>query len=1273
MSKKWIIIIVFVALLIGVGVFYKKDRNQNSNFANIKISNVDKETSVANAVTSNAISEKQVNNSRETKSTIHADSKEQSKKITNDLLAQSEKMPGNIFVKNEKGEVLENATLEILEKNESILFSTTTDKEGKANINYFSNRRYAEYLLIIHHDNYATKIIESFGNYKYSEKYPLTIILKKGVSVRGVARDKEGNALSGINIKIPFEKNVVKTNGNGIFEFSNVEANEVVFSGWGNNYFYKGLGVFHLPQKEDFVLIFSKGCELVVKVVDINKQGIANAELGISLNDGSGVIEKTEYSDSNGFAYLSISREDIGQISISHPKFVETLLSPYEFCPITVVVLEKGKKIKGVITDKKTLKPIKNAEVWHEINNNRFQSVKTNERGEYEISCLSNGENSLGVYCNGYRRINIPKFILDNQEEIIKNFSLDDGFSCKIKLIDGNSKKPIANKFLTYSDYFNERPVQLLTNIDGEINFALPDGSDKNATSYFFQLDGYADVKKELVHTNTLITYEFFPEVVFKLNVTDPLKQPIENLYLSYNYEIRDKINYIYDPISKTYEVKGFPEGPLNFEIRKTGFVSKMVNENLSLGKENSFNIVMKPFEFFTISLKLISTNKNINLSELSGKINLFAEEDVSSYEILSFNNSNQRFAATFEKNNYKYFEVEFPHHLKSSKIPITGLIDGRMEYELTLNSGRGFNGEVFDEEGKPVVGSAISIKSQDSDNGYSNEEVLVGENGKFYLYGLFPGRFWLTIQHSDYFEISKEVELKSEQETNLNIILKKGIQIAGIVYDSNGKIIANAEVDLLHIPEKLAGEDVVSYFLRTSIGNTFGVETNQYGEFLFKNVPEGNCEISVFSYFGRLDMFPLEVKNELFGLRLTLDKKMIISGTFLDENNKPIKDMRVSIENKDLTMHERNFESRTDDNGYFEFSGVLNIKYKLNAFESEQYFLDDETFLNGGDTNVKLILRSKKSIICDVVNQDGVTVETKFVSFYYVDNSQSWEIQFKRVKGEFLNTYTFEKYEDKLVKAIATAPGYSPGVSDVFNPKQYSGQPIIIKLQKNVSLVVHVFDYYSKNSINDARIIFKTNEAPVFTNHLFSSYADSNSNGEATLNGLVLGKGKIEVKAAGHIGFESEVNIADVNPVLDIYLKRGGSIKGILIDKNNKPLASSPVLLRLAKQNNNPDDIEAITDEKGFYEFNNIPPQNYLIGTYTNSIIQYKSTFAGIFVTIEEDQTTNIALNEMIALNRSAKINISLKGKNIGEKEIYLYTSIKSQSSPPNFTNKRK
>ena len=164
MSTKWTIIIVFVAILIGFALRYKSSDTgiiQNGNFKKEPKFEVNNE---------------QESLSRDTKTAIQSKAEEQTANISNELFNQAEKILPNVIVKNEKGEVLENATLEILDDNEKSLFLTTTDKMGKGNLNYCSRNKYEKLFLITSHDNYASKIIESFTNYKYSDIYPLEII-----------------------------------------------------------------------------------------------------------------------------------------------------------------------------------------------------------------------------------------------------------------------------------------------------------------------------------------------------------------------------------------------------------------------------------------------------------------------------------------------------------------------------------------------------------------------------------------------------------------------------------------------------------------------------------------------------------------------------------------------------------------------------------------------------------------------------------------------------------------------------------------------------------------------------------------------------------------------------------------------------------------------------------------------------------------------------------------------------------------------------------------
>ncbi len=105
----------------------------------------------------------------------------------------------------------------------------------------------------------------------------------------------------------------------------------------------------------------------------------------------------------------------------------------------------------------------------------------------------------------------------------------------------------------------------------------------------------------------------------------------------------------------------------------------------------------------------------------------------------------------------------------------------------LTLARGAGVEGRVFDEEGEPVAGAAVRLRSR---RGVSDV------HGRFHLTGTTLGPGTLRVEHSEFKRYQQEVLVEAAGNV-LEIVLERGLVASGRVVDERGEPVPGAQLAL--------------------------------------------------------------------------------------------------------------------------------------------------------------------------------------------------------------------------------------------------------------------------------------------------------------------------------------------------------------------------------------------------------------------------------------------------------------------------------------------
>lgn len=376
--------------------------------------------------------------------------------------------------------------------------------------------------------------------------------------------------------------------------------------------------------------------------------------------------------------------------------------------------------------------------------------------------------------------------------------------------------------------------------------------------------------------------------------------------------------------------------------------------------------------------------------------------------------------------------------------------------YETKLfPAGKPIGGTIVDAAGQPVEGAPVSAlhtgRAYDYDDGVfsdvhtsGNWKTRTDANGKWSMRGFAEDLSGLTIwvEHPRYKRIATQYEtasgqrLESLRDGTSRLVLKSaGLELRGVISDTNGKPVANCSVTLT--------EDYKGMFDEPN------AKTDAEGRFAVP-VPETGKEWFTFEAAGfapqmiELDVNAESVKTPLV---LQLQPGSVFKSRVLDEVGKPLPGVRAIA---DRWQEKRTlwYEGVTDAEGRLEWRGAPADAVKWTFLSRDQVLRDLPLTADGTEQTVVLrpALRFTGSVVDAVTGQP-----LKVFKVTPGDSRRSatdiyWQDQEARSfnDGEF----TFEgenmRFEHKL---RITAEGYASYETALFTPKQQT-ETLAIRLE---------------------------------------------------------------------------------------------------------------------------------------------------------------------------------------------------------------------------------
>ncbi|MFZ2654927.1 MAG: carboxypeptidase regulatory-like domain-containing protein, partial [Victivallales bacterium] len=286
------------------------------------------------------------------------------------------------------------------------------------------------------------------------------------------------------------------------------------------------------------------------------------------------------------------------------------------------------------------------------------------------------------------------------------------------------------------------------------------------------------------------------------------------------------------------------------------------------------------------------------------------------------------------------------------------------------------FTGKVLDSEGKPVLLTWVSLTSQE--NYQNNYSPRTDGNGNFEIKAVIPGKYNIRTEKEGFAIFAQIVNIGSDSKEPFVITLNKGLDIGGIVLESDGKPAVNVDLTLTSDNDSRMAGGPMSYVNKK-------LEISADGKFKAKGLNSGKYNISCRDpdlNYEIASVLKIDAGSE--DTVITLGKIYPVSVTVEDASGKPISDAEISVNTKS-TVRSFSYPGSTRNSGKNKTGTAGELK--LNLREGLKYSLrfSCQGYLGktidfdpaAGTVSLKVVLGKGSSVNGKVVRlKDGSPVE---------------------------------------------------------------------------------------------------------------------------------------------------------------------------------------------------------------------------------------------------------------------------------------------------------
>lgn len=924
--------------------------------------------------------------------------------------------------------------------------STVTDEEGRFQLNELPDGEGID--IYVDHDNYARK---KSGPYvlEDAEVREVEIIITPGGSISGKITSSEGGVPEnprvtrfqsvggffamdmGVTMGHLMEGDYIDAEDDGNYIIKNLQPGKYRVLAKADGCIYEIKEDIEVKEGEttenvDFVL--EPGVILAGHVFNDKKEPVPDALvmfMGIDFKKPQAAMDKT---DESGFFKVDSLPPRSFMATVNkkpYPDIMEmNIQAPDENLEF---ILSEGGKIKGVVIDAKTKKPVEDFVVQAKYTagsvfgnpmmqgrrNNR-SSVGEHPDGEFEIENLKEGKYSLVVNAEEYTE-NEKSGVKVKNGEVTKDIiiELKKGVTVEGKVVSAKDESPVPGAEVIEDkeksgmmgfDPSEFMPGNRSTGVktDSEGRFTM-ENLAPGLTTLKATKDGFLQGKK-MIFVRDDIKNE---EVVIELTEGGTVKGKV----------VSDASGEVVPAAEVTFTGQGFLQDLIPFFKDKAVSDSSgdFVYENVPPGSR-TIKISAEDFSDKLVENIQVSEGETVDLGEIrltsgGGIQGIVIGEDAEPMEgavIFSVGPGGMKQADTDSEGEYEISGLTPGSYQVTMLTDQSGMMMGMVgkteekqaevkegeftEVNFILTPGYNLFGQVT-RQGEPATDVMIGYNSVDPlKPPKGGGSISVDDEGKYKITELDPGMYQIMVyatgagmsgQWAPLFR--GEVEVQEDTEYNIEIPVST---VSGRVFDAeNGQPVAGATVRLAHPSADISVEDIIRNGLFFNVSSV----TDSDGYYEMKEVKEGEYRIIAvhedYSYDTKIISLSSS-DEELKDVNFRLTPGLSVKGTArLLETGSPPQYFFLQMRNSENAMIHSS-EITPDNEGMFSITGLREDDYMIDAFPENAAPLYNVpcSVSSGSENTIQLLFEKGGELVVTVQNPSEEPVSEARVDILFSD-----------------------------------------------------------------------------------------------------------------------------------------------------------------------------------------------------------------------------------------------------------------------------------------------
>ena len=293
-------------------------------------------------------------------------------------------------------------------------------------------------------------------------------------------------------------------------------------------------------------------------------------------------------------------------------------------------------------------------------------------------------------------------------------------------------------------------------------------------------------------------------------------------------------------------------------------------------------------------------------------------------------------------------------------------------QINVTLHKGVGVAGRVIDESGKPIAKVRVTTSSIfDLPGGI--EPAITDDKGQFAFAALPPGTHTLVAADGEHAPSrSTPITVGERPITGIEIVMKPGGVLAGIVVDDIGRVVPYATI-------RVAGEGNQMWLVAARQATS-----DKAGSFEIRGLARAKLQARAESDVAASKIESVDLTSEPIrkDMKLVLDVKGTISGIVVNEANQPVPEVQVNAfpdvlagaTGEGLSLIGMS-SATTDGAGAFTIHGLPDGDYRVwaaRAAGGQREWGEQGVKAKTGDKNVKVTLTSPGTVVGTLVLETG-------------------------------------------------------------------------------------------------------------------------------------------------------------------------------------------------------------------------------------------------------------------------------------------------------------